>query len=103
MTLIVMKPMKRGAPNWMPGKLPKINEEIMNCFYKEKPPNNIKLIGAPEIPEKEVQQDHTHFTSKAISFSRLTSSRKLAESFKKKTNSQSANEPRITRSSASKK
>ena len=62
MTLIVMKPIKRGAPNWMPTKLPKINEEIMEIFYKETPPKNIKLVGAPEIPAKEVLPDHTHFT-----------------------------------------
>ena len=62
MTLIVMKPIKRGEPKWMPIKLPKINEVIMEIFYKEDPPNNIKLVGAPEMPEKEVLTDQTHFT-----------------------------------------
>lgn len=62
MILIVMKPLRRGSPGWVTGKLPKINEEIMDCFYKTTPPKNIRLVGAPEMPDSMVMPDHTHFS-----------------------------------------
>ena len=59
-TIIVMKPIRRKLPAAFDLRAGKICEWITESFYRETPPNNLKLKGAPLVEDKHFVVDGVH-------------------------------------------
>ena len=60
--IVLMKPIRRKTPASMDIRTFKIAELIQQSFYKEQPPKNLKLTGAPSIEDKHFVADGVHLT-----------------------------------------
>ena len=58
--ITVMKPIRRKMPVSIETRYAKISETIQESFYKNQPPNNLKLTGAPQIEDKQFVTDGVH-------------------------------------------
>ena len=59
---LIMKPIRRKTPAALDQRTAKISEAIQQSFYKEQPPNNLKLTGAPPMEDKHFLNDGVHLT-----------------------------------------